>query len=64
MNPPSGQAPGQTPANGQELPPRPQPPRDSDCCGSDCPLCVFTLYELERWKEQVEAIRSGATGNG
>ena len=42
----------------QDLPPRPQPPRDSDCCRSDCPICVFDLYEreLERWKEQVEDI--------
>ena len=43
----------------QDLPPRPQPPRDSDCCRSDCPVCVFDLYdrELERWNEQVEEIR-------
>ncbi len=42
----------------QELPPRPIPPRDEDCCRSDCPVCVFDLYEreLERWKEQVAAI--------
>lgn len=50
--------------NEDELPPRPLPPRDSDCCGSDCPLCVFTLYEreLERWQEQVEAIRRRRAG--
>jgi hypothetical protein len=42
-----------------DLPPRPQPPRDSDCCRSDCPVCVFDLHEreLERWREQVEEIR-------
>ena len=42
----------------QELPPRPIPPRDEDCCRSDCPMCVFNLYdrELERWQEQVAAI--------
>ena len=39
------------------LPPRPIRPGDGDCCGNDCPLCVFTLYEreLERWQAQVEA---------
>ncbi len=42
-----------------DLPPRPQLPRDADCCRSDCPICVFDLYEreLERWQEHVEAIR-------
>ncbi len=42
----------------QELPPRPQPPRDEDCCRSDCPMCVFNLYdrELERWQERVAEI--------
>lgn len=56
--------PDPSPAAG--LPPRPQPPRDSDCCRSDCPICVFDLYEreLERWKEQVEAIRQGRTDGG
>jgi hypothetical protein len=47
-------------ASGSEeaLPPRPQRPRDEDCCGNDCPLCVFTLYdrELERWEEQAARI--------
>ena len=48
------------PRGDEELPPRPQPPRDSDCCRSDCPNCVFNLYdrELERWQEQVERIRA------
>jgi hypothetical protein len=43
------------------LPPRPIPPRDSDCCGSDCVLCVFTLYEreLERWEAEVAALKTG-----
>ncbi|HWY23338.1 MAG TPA: oxidoreductase-like domain-containing protein [Nevskia sp.] len=47
------------PSEDQDLPPRPQPPRDSDCCRSDCPICVFDLYEreLERWREQVEELR-------
>jgi len=48
----------QSPKSEPALPPRPQPPRDADCCGSDCPLCVFTLYdrELERWQERVAQI--------
>lgn len=42
------------------LPPRPQRPRDEDCCGNDCPNCVFTLYEreLERWEEAVAQLRA------
>jgi len=42
-----------------DLPPRPQLPRDSDCCRSDYTVCVFDLYEreLERWREQAEEIR-------
>ena len=42
-------------------PPRPLAPSDSDCCRSDCPNCVFTLYEreLERWTEQMEAWLAG-----
>lgn len=42
-------------------PPRPLPPSDSDCCRSDCPNCVFTLYEreLERWTEQMAAWQAG-----
>ena len=36
-----------------ELPPRPEPPGEEECCHSDCALCVFTLYErrLERWQQ-------------
>lgn len=47
-----------------DLPPKPQPPRDSDCCRSDCPVCVFDLYEreLERWREEVEQIRKRRGG--
>ncbi len=46
-----------------ELPPRPLPPRDEDCCRSDCPMCVFNLYdrELERWQEQVAEILAART---
>lgn len=49
----------QTADQDEDLPPKPRPPRDSDCCRSDCPVCVFDLYdrELERWREAVEEIR-------
>ena len=44
----------------EKLPPQPQRPRDEDCCGNDCPNCVFTLYErqLERWEEAVAELRA------
>lgn len=44
----------------EDLPPRPQPPRDEDCCRGGCLLCVFDLYErdLERWEERVVQIRA------
>ena len=40
------------------LPPKPVPPREEDCCRSDCLYCVFNNYdrELERWEEQVAEI--------
>lgn len=46
------------------LPPRPQPPRDEDCCRGGCLLCVFDLYErdLERWEERVAQIRAEREG--
>ena len=36
--------------------PRPELPGEEDCCHSDCPNCVFSLYEraLERWEEARE----------
>jgi hypothetical protein len=51
------------PGNAGGLPPKPQPPRDEDCCRSDCPNCVFTLYErdLERWEALVAERRSAST---
>ena len=50
----------------QELPPRPPPPRDEDCCRSDCPMCVFNLYdrELERWQERVAEILAARAERG
>lgn len=49
-----------------ELPPRPQPPREEDCCRSDCINCVFNLYEreLERWQERVEALKIASAAVG
>ena len=40
------------------LPPRPEPPGEDDCCHSDCPVCVFDLYEraLERWQAECERL--------
>lgn len=61
------QAPSGGPAPpADELPPRPQPPRDEDCCRGGCLLCVFDLYQrdLERWQQQVDEIlrRRAAAG--
>ena len=42
-----------------ELPPRPQPPQQHDCCKGDCaPNCVFDVYEreLERWQQARESL--------
>ena len=40
------------------LPPRPEPPRPEDCCGSGCVQCIYVLYELElaKWEREVERI--------
>lgn len=40
------------------LPPKPALPSPEECCQSDCPNCVFTIYEreLERWEDQVAEI--------
>lgn len=53
-----------TTAADEDLPPRPQPPRDEDCCRGGCLLCVFDLYErdLERWEERVAQIRAERAG--
>lgn len=47
-----------------ELPPKPEEPLSSDCCGSGCTPCVFDIYEedLKRWKQQCQAVTEG-TGN-
>lgn len=40
------------------LPPRPETPLDSDCCGSGCSPCVFDIYQkqLLEWEKQCEKI--------
>lgn len=45
---------------GPELPPKPEPPDPSECCGSGCDPCILELYddELERWEARVERIKS------
>ncbi|XP_045612152.2 NADH-cytochrome b5 reductase-like [Procambarus clarkii] len=45
------------------LPPKPQAPKPSDCCGTGCFPCVHDIYEqdLKVWKRKCELIRSGGT---
>lgn len=40
-----------------ELPPRPQPPQDYDCCGGGCADCELRLYTraLIEWKKLAAA---------
>ena len=47
------------------LPPRPEPPRPEDCCGSGCVQCVYVLYDLElvKWEREVERILADAANN-
>lgn len=49
-----------------DLPPKPEPPADGECCESGCDPCVYDYYyeALERWRQEVAAIqarRAGAT---
>lgn len=43
------------------LPPKPEEPLDSECCGTGCTPCVFDIYKenLKRWEEECDRIRSG-----
>lgn len=45
------------------LPPKPQAPKPSDCCGTGCCPCVHDIYEhdLKAWKKQCELIRNGSS---
>ena len=40
------------------LPPRPEPPRPEDCCGSGCVRCIYTIYDdaLLEWEREVARI--------
>lgn len=42
------------------LPTKPEPPADSDCCGSGCIPCVFDIYEqeLKIWEQECNRIRN------
>lgn len=43
------------------LPPKPEEPLDSDCCGTGCTPCVFDIFKknLKRWDETCSKIRHG-----
>lgn len=40
------------------LPPKPEKPLDSDCCGNGCKSCVFDIYEeeLRIWEDECQRI--------
>ncbi|MGH8460910.1 MAG: oxidoreductase-like domain-containing protein [Stenotrophobium sp.] len=42
-----------------DLPPKPEMPIASDCCGGGCADCVYTLYERQiyEWQERVKQLR-------
>ena len=42
-----------------ELPPKPDHPLSTDCCGGGCADCVFNLYirDVKRWNEECKEIR-------
>lgn len=45
---------------GLELPPRPQAPHHSECCGRGCEHCVYIYYEeaIRRWEERVVTLKA------
>ncbi|MEO8346190.1 MAG: oxidoreductase-like domain-containing protein [Betaproteobacteria bacterium] len=47
------------------LPPRPEPPRPEDCCGSGCVRCIYTVYDdaLMVWEREVERLVSKVPGS-
>jgi hypothetical protein len=46
------------------LPPRPEPPDPSECCGNGCNPCVHDLYgeQLAEWERRVAALASPSPG--
>ena len=46
------------------LPPRPEPPRPEDCCGSGCVRCIYIVYDdaLVAWEREVARILAQAAG--
>lgn len=47
------------------LPPKPEPPKDYDCCGGGCADCEFRIYlrELGRWKKLEAALQNSNSSN-
>ncbi|KAB7497481.1 NADH-cytochrome b5 reductase-like [Armadillidium nasatum] len=41
------------------LPPKPEAPLPSDCCGTGCSPCVYDIYEedLKKWKKSCEQLK-------
>lgn len=47
--------------NNLTLPPKPEPPADWECCGSECgDACIFEIYRREKqaYDEAVKAIQN------
>ncbi|GAC1629142.1 MAG: hypothetical protein NVS9B10_19950 [Nevskia sp.] len=47
------------------LPPRPEPPKDYDCCGGGCADCELKSYlrELGRWQQLAAAAEAAGAGS-
>jgi len=45
---------------GLDLPPPPQAPHHSECCGRGCEHCVYVYYEeaIRRWEERIIALKA------
>ncbi|KAG6843133.1 hypothetical protein H0H93_002134, partial [Arthromyces matolae] len=49
--------------HGFEIPKEPEPPRDDECCMSNCAICVYDLYEesLDDYRKSIANIRTQLT---
>ena len=49
------------PQKSDTLPPKPEEPLPSDCCGSGCSPCVFEIYErdLKDWQKKCTELKNG-----